>query len=598
MLMKKLLYASPVFLLLIVLHHTSLSIDRVEEIKKNISNSTKTIEQATQKSAHEITSSSPVEIGTALATGAFTNIKAGTESSFLSLFNPAQKEKLIKESIKKNPHGKDTAKIRIGQSIGQDEKNYIKHRSNTNLTALQQFLGDTTITQETAPRIALCLSGGGSRAMIASYGLAQGAENIGLLDCISYISALSGSTWFLAPWTCGTLSLNERFTKLKPIITEGIRPLSDQELTSFYNQCFVKRLFNQQVSPFDGSGASIANTMLFDFGNESMRIRFSEQTIDPLKKPFPLLTAACQDGNLTNRIDGYDWFEITPYEIGSINKNIFVPTWAFGRLYADGKSQDFAPEQTLGLFMAVCSSSLAFSLIDLIAQKNQKMASTIDYISNIFNTTGSIIGSTIGKNISGSSGSNIGSNIGSEIPQAVTGKLAETRPVQPAQFNNFIEHQIKPIELVDAGLAFNIPLPPLLRSERNIDMIIVLDASADIGLDFKLALEWAQTKKSYTYKKIDSSNQRMSIYKSTSPKAPVIIYMPLLNNPNYPNNKKPFDVLQCISSGYCSSFNLKYKTSESDTLAGLTHFTIQEPNNIETIKKVLLDVITEKKTKT
>lgn len=40
-----------------------------------------------------------------------------------------------------------------------------------------------------------CLSGGGVRAMIASLGALLAAEELGVLDCCSYTSALSGGAW-------------------------------------------------------------------------------------------------------------------------------------------------------------------------------------------------------------------------------------------------------------------------------------------------------------------------------------------------------------------------------------------------------------------
>lgn len=50
------------------------------------------------------------------------------------------------------------------------------------------------------PRIGLCLSGGGVRALVASAGFIKGLDDNGCTEIISYISALSGSTWMLAPW--------------------------------------------------------------------------------------------------------------------------------------------------------------------------------------------------------------------------------------------------------------------------------------------------------------------------------------------------------------------------------------------------------------
>ena len=45
------------------------------------------------------------------------------------------------------------------------------------------------------PNICLMTSGGGFRAMIAFCGVYKAMEDVGLIDCITYTSALSGSSW-------------------------------------------------------------------------------------------------------------------------------------------------------------------------------------------------------------------------------------------------------------------------------------------------------------------------------------------------------------------------------------------------------------------
>lgn len=45
------------------------------------------------------------------------------------------------------------------------------------------------------PVIAVMATGGGIRAMTSLYGQLAGLRELGLLDCISYITGASGSTW-------------------------------------------------------------------------------------------------------------------------------------------------------------------------------------------------------------------------------------------------------------------------------------------------------------------------------------------------------------------------------------------------------------------
>src|SRR5690606_34383497 len=59
------------------------------------------------------------------------------------------------------------------------------------------------------PRIHVCASGGGYRAMVATLGALIGMEEPGLLDCVSTIAGLSGSTWAMASWYSGGKTLTE-----------------------------------------------------------------------------------------------------------------------------------------------------------------------------------------------------------------------------------------------------------------------------------------------------------------------------------------------------------------------------------------------------
>lgn len=57
----------------------------------------------------------------------------------------------------------------------------------------QAFLNLALLFQ--IPVIAIMATGGGIRAMTSLYGQLAGLRELGLLDCISYITGASGSTW-------------------------------------------------------------------------------------------------------------------------------------------------------------------------------------------------------------------------------------------------------------------------------------------------------------------------------------------------------------------------------------------------------------------
>ncbi len=52
------------------------------------------------------------------------------------------------------------------------------------------------VFQKEVPNIALLGSGGGQRAMVGLLGSLVQLDKAGLLDCILYLSGVSGSTWY------------------------------------------------------------------------------------------------------------------------------------------------------------------------------------------------------------------------------------------------------------------------------------------------------------------------------------------------------------------------------------------------------------------
>lgn len=52
---------------------------------------------------------------------------------------------------------------------------------------------------EQVPVVAITTTGGGTRSLTAMYGSLLGLQKLNLLDCISYIGGLSGTTWWEWP---------------------------------------------------------------------------------------------------------------------------------------------------------------------------------------------------------------------------------------------------------------------------------------------------------------------------------------------------------------------------------------------------------------
>jgi hypothetical protein len=157
----------------------------------------------------------------------------------------------------------------------------------------------------------------------------------------------------------------------------------------------------------------------------------------------------------------------------------------------------------------------------------------------------------------------------------------------PAEFNNFAMFDDSPfshvskIIAVDAGIDFNLPLPPLLRSERKIDLIIIGDWSEQDS-DFPakelvLAEAWAKKrgvsfpiiKNSKAYETAGISSMTLFNEFEDGQSGPTILYIPLIEN-----QFSDFSVKQCFK-GACSTFNFDYTPDYIEKLSDHVYRTVR-----------------------
>lgn len=488
-----------------------------------------------------------------------------------------------------NPYRTVQAVVRTGSSLPIEEKNVINKRLILNKSAQEKLLGQNLQDKQTL-KIAFCASGGGYRAMICTLGSLIGAQEIGLLDCILYTSSLSGSTWLIGPWTQLQTDLNS----IKQIISKNLQTNDKignkglllphfneaDQIDEVINNCVTKLVFDQKITSVDLWGALIINNLLCPMDNRQL-LKMSQQheTIKNGSWPFPIYTAIEPTGNAL-----YEWFEFTPYEVGSTYLNAYIPTWSFGRKFENGRSVGFktinaiehAPEKPFGFFLGIFGSAYTVNLEDLY-----KM---MDLENKIIQKLKPIPESAI-----------------KELLNVIDDKRfipAEIPNFTYNMTNSSIKNQ-QNLTFVDAGIDFNLPFPPLLRTERQIDVIFAFDASDPIGNadGLKGAQDYAKAH-GLKFPNIDYTNidkKSISIFSDEDPQIPMVIYMPKIKDNSLPeinNNKllKNFDPNNC---DYCSTFNFAYSQQEFDQLCELTRFNLVQ--NKEKIKNALLYAINIRK---
>lgn len=475
--------------------------------------------------------------------------------SFLSTNTLGQ---LRRSLIKDFPYTHNQAVVRTDNSICEQEQKFIEARMPKVKQAIESFIGDKI---SYTPKIAFCGSGGGYRAMLGSLGNLQGAEEIGLLNTALYMAGLSGSTWAIATWLESGLDPSKMNQYLKPKLAASLTKNFTYS-SSFVKELLLKYSFNQPLSLVDPYGALLASSLLITNRANPYIIHLSDQAdiIKTGSQMMPIYTAIVTK-------TPYEWVEFTPFEIGSDYLKGYIPTWSFGRKFAFGRSIDNAPEQPLGYLMGIWGSAFTANFKEMILNLGANLKPT--FLKNALEKT---------------------------FEETIIGR----QRIYPAQVFNFMlgvpktpRYQQTTLSLIDAGLEFNLPIPPLMRKDRAVDIIIVFDASDTSirGGELKKA-EAYFAKQGLPFPKIEleaESNEVCYVFKDAqNPSIPVVIYFPLTKNEKY---NAQFDPLSCIPN-FCSSFNFTYKPEEVDLLTGLTKFNMIQSKDI--IKQVIQEVIGQK----
>lgn len=405
-----------------------------------------------------------------------------------------------------NPEIAYVATVRIGKDLCQEEKLFRQRRKRHTARALARYLDipENEVHPDDVPTIAMCGSGGGLRAMVASCGSYLSAQEAGLFDCVTYTAGVSGSCWLQALYysSIGKQNHQKIVDHLKCRIGTHIAfPPSALELLTtaptnkFLLSGFVEKFQGDpkaDLGVVDIYGLLLAARLLvprFDLQVDSSNLKLSSQRVylERGRYPLPIYTAvrheipleemASQDEPIdevkvkekAKKEAWFQWFEFTPYEFFCEELDAGIPSWGVGRRYQNGSSIAHEnnlqlPEYRLPLLMGIWGSAFCATLAHYYKEIRPVVQGFAGFI-----------------------------GIDSLI-QERTDELAKVHPVEPASIPNFVlglrdqlprtcpesifrsEH----LQLADAGMSNNLPLYPLLREGRDVDILIAFDSSADI----------------------------------------------------------------------------------------------------------------------
>ncbi|KAG1963726.1 cytosolic phospholipase A2 isoform X1 [Pimephales promelas] len=449
-----------------------------------------------------------------------------------------------------------TMDLRFNLDLCPKEKLYRQHRRDRVMLGIKKLLhmekpSSLPSSPHEVPVIAVLGSGGGFRAMVGFSGVMKALYESEVLDCVTYVAGLSGSTWYMSTLyshpefpTKGPEQINQEL--MNRVNSNPLRLLLPKHITKYVHALWSKKSSGQPVTFTDIFGMLIGETLI----PARMDTKLSElqEKINEAQAPLPLFSCLHVKPDVSE-LKFADWVEFSPYEIGMAKYGTFMTPDLFGSKFFRGNVIKKHKENPLHFLMGVWGSAFSILFNRILGLNDATKGSTMEeeleqikpehivgedsldndedsnkedeYQASWMQRMVSALFSDFFNTREGRAGKvhnfMLGLNLNNDVPfssftESVSPTEDETDAVtDPCEFDCIYEPldvKSKKIHVVDSGLTFNLPYPLILRPQRGVDLIISFDFSArpsDSSPPFKelqLAEKWARMNK-LPFPKID-----------------------------------------------------------------------------------------------
>ncbi|XP_072594465.1 cytosolic phospholipase A2 delta [Vulpes vulpes] len=510
--------------------------------------------------------------------------------------------------------------VRLGYDLCAEEKAFLSRRKRVVARALKQALQlDRDLQEDEVPVVGIMATGGGARAMTSLYGHLLALKKLGLLDCVTYFSGISGSTWAMAhlygdpEWSQKDLEGPIKYAR-EHLAKSKLEAFSPERLAS-YRQELELRAKQGYPTTFVDLWALVLESMLH---GQVMDQKLSEQraALEQGQNPLPLYLSLNVKENNLETLDFKEWVEFSPYEVGFPKYGAFVPTELFGSEFFMGRLMRRLPESRIcfleGIWSNIFSLNLLDAWYDLTNSGDTWKQHIKDKIRNLEESPASL---TTSSWLEAS-----WMEPGTALAKAFKGFLT-SRPLHQHSCNflrglqlhqDYCSHkdfstwadcqldstpgQLTPQEpwlcLVDVGYFLNTSCPSMFRPGRRLDLILSLDYSLSAPFEALQQTELYCRARGLPFPRVDPSPQDQRqptechlFSDPTCPDAPVLLHFPLVNAsfkdhsaPGVQRSPAELPASQVDLTGTTSPyylFNMTYKEEDFDHLLQLSDYNVR-----------------------
>ncbi|XP_007620276.1 cytosolic phospholipase A2 zeta isoform X3 [Cricetulus griseus] len=521
--------------------------------------------------------------------------------------------------------------LRLGFELCDGELEFLDRRKQVASKALQRVMGLSEAPHcDQVPVIAVLGSGGGTRAMTALYGSLSGLQELGLLDAVTYLSGVSGSTWCISTlykdpsWSQEPLQGPIERASAR-VCSSKIGLLSTEQLQYYSREKEVweSRGHNMHLTDFWG----LVIEYFLNQGENPAKLSDQQEIVSQGQNPYPIYASINVHTNISGE-DFAEWCEFTPYEIGFHKYGAYVPTELFGSEFFMGRLLRLWPEPRLCYLQGMWGSAFAASLNEISLKMGGSSLGFLDWYRERVNVTddcpkfrsqdstrlrtrrftpqspfSQAVLDIFTSRITYAQNFNFTRGLCLHKDYVASKEFMAWKDRHPDACPNQLTPMRDCLCLVDAGFAINSPFPLILQPRRAVDLIVSFDYSLEAPFQALQMTEKYCLDRGIPFPRIEVDPKDLEdpcecylFTKADDPCSPIVLHFPLVNR-TFRTHLAPGVKRQTTEEKAFGDFiingpdtpygmmDFTYERKEFDRLVNLSRYNVL--NNMETIRHAL-----------
>ncbi|NXP29667.1 PA24E phospholipase, partial [Scytalopus superciliaris] len=259
--------------------------------------------------------------------------------------------------------------LRLGFDLCAEEQDFICKRKKVVAAALKNVLHlDKDLQEDEVPVVAVVTTGGGVRSMTAMFGSLLALQELGVLDCVSYISGLSATTWTMSKlyedvnWS--QKDLRGPISDIrKHVIKSKLHCFSLDHMKYYENELCERKQEGHKLSFTDLWGLFIDRMLHYE--ESTQKLSDQQLAVNQGQNPLPIYVSLNVKDKFST-LDFKEWVEFTPYEVGLLKYGAFVRSEDFGSEFFMGHRMKKIPESPICFLEGTWSNIFSQNFMDAV----------------------------------------------------------------------------------------------------------------------------------------------------------------------------------------------------------------------------------------